>query len=98
MPVINKYHHNNSVPHGAINIMRGSVFGNPYKISKDMTREQAVLAYKKYLWKRIHEDPEFAQQVKDLHGKTLCCCCAPLACHGNVLESCANWMVESGFC
>lgn len=97
MPVINKYHYNNSVPPGAINIMRGSVFGNPYKISKDMNREDVVLAYKKYLWKRIHEDPEFASQVASLRDRTLCCCCAPLTCHGDVLLACAEWMHKTNF-
>lgn len=77
--------------------MRGSVFGNPFKISPTTSREQVIQLFRKYLWKRIHEDKEFAMQVKALRGKTLCCCCAPKVCHGDVLEACAEWMHNTNF-
>lgn len=92
MTVLNKYHHNNTVPDGSVNIMRGSLFGNPFIIGKDGTREEVILKYKHWLYKRVREDQEFYRLVESLYHKDLCCCCAPLACHGDVLEACSEWM------
>lgn len=39
-------------------------------------------------------DPAFAAQVRALHGRDLCCCCAPAACHAHVLERAAAWLVS----
>lgn len=90
--VINKYHHNGRVPDHAVNIMRGTAFGNPFPINAQHDRATVIQMYREYLHKRVHEDPVFAQQVRELHGKTLCCCCKPQACHGDVLISAAKWL------
>lgn len=91
MAVLNKHHHDGKVPPGAVNIMRGTPFGNPFAMV-EMTRDEVVAAFRTYLWDRIKSDPDFATQVRALHGKDLCCCCAPLACHGDVLERAAAWL------
>lgn len=93
MPVINK-HHYGGVPDGAINIMRGSPFGNPFVIGKDGDRAEVVEKYRQWLWARIKSDSAFASKVRELHGKTLCCCCKPASCHGDVLERAAAWLVQ----
>jgi len=36
--------------------------------------------------------PGFAADVRSLHGRDLCCCCAPLACHADVLASAAAFL------
>lgn len=91
--VINKYHHNNSVPAGAVNIMRGTTFGNPYPIGAQYgDRANVIRLFKLDLWARVHKDPEYAAAVRALHGKTLCCCCAPQPCHGDVLAKAALWL------
>lgn len=92
MAVLNKYHHGGKVPAGAVDIMRGTLWGNPFAIGVHGDRAQVVEAYRKYLWGYIRIKPEFAAQVRELHGKDLCCCCAPLACHGDVLERAAAWL------
>ncbi len=85
MPVINKYHHDGKVPKGAINIMRGTIYGNPFPITKTKNREQVIAEYRAYLEDKIKTDVFWKIMVKNLHGKTLCCCCSPAPCHGDVL-------------
>ena len=65
-------------------IGRGSVFGNPFKIGKDGTREEVIQKYAYYLSRleagciidAIYELPENA---------ILGCYCSPLACHGDII-------------
>ena len=92
MPVLNIYHHGGKVPQGAVSIMRGTPFGNPYVIGRDGNRAQVVEMYRAWLLERLQDDDSFAAAVRGLDGKDLCCCCAPLQCHGYVLESVAKWL------
>lgn len=97
MAVLNKHHHGGRVPPGAVDIMRGSPFGNPFRVGTgpgQYTRDQAVARYRHWLWRRIHADADFRAAVRSLHGRDLCCCCAPLPCHGDVLERAAMWLNE----
>jgi hypothetical protein len=94
MPVLNMYHHGKKVPDGAINIKRGSIFGNPFEIGKHGTREEVIEMFRVDLWKRMRQDKVFAKQVLELHEKNVCCCCFPKACHGDVLLSAAKWLSE----
>ena len=92
MAVLNKYHHGNRVPPGAVNVMRGTIFGNPYPVGQEYTREESLALFRIYLWKRIRSEPTFAAQVRALHGQDVCCCCAPLPCHGDILLRAAAWL------
>lgn len=95
--VINKYHHDGCVPSDAVNIMRGSEFGNPYAIGDRWgSREKVIARYKAYLWRKMKDDPEFMKRVGELHGRRLCCCCDPLPCHGHVLADAAEWVANGG--
>lgn len=85
MPVINKHHHSGAVPFGTVNIMRGTAFGNPFVVGKDGDRQQCIAKYREYVLGRIRFNARFRVMVRELHGKTLCCCCKPLPCHGDVL-------------
>lgn len=78
----------------AILIMRPSVWGNPFLISDEMTREQAVRAYKTDLIHRLNTGEISVEDLASLHGKDLICCCAPKLCHGEVLEGAAAWAVN----
>jgi len=87
--IVNKYH---KVPYD-IYIGRGSKWGNPfshlpstlaqYKVA---TREEAVAKYREW----IQTQPELLASLYGLKGKVLCCYCAPLACHGDVLIELIN--------
>ena len=88
--VLNKYRCR--TPPGAVNIMRGGAWGNPFVIGKDGGRAEVIEKYRRWLWARIKADKAFAARVRALHGKDLVCCCAPAACHGDVLERAAAWL------
>jgi hypothetical protein len=92
MAVLNKYHYGNVVPTGAINIMRGTEFGNPFVIGQDGDRAAVIALYRRWLFDRIRADQEFADKVRALRGKDVCCCCAPAVCHGDILLAAAEWL------
>lgn len=94
MPVINKYHHGGRVPPGSVNIMRGTPFGNPFVIGVHGTRDEVISKYRAWLWDKVRNDTSFAGQVRALRGQSLCCCCAPAARHGDVLERAAEWLAS----
>lgn len=48
MAVLNKHHHGGRIPAGAVNIMRGTPFCNPFPVTPERTREQAVEAFRKF--------------------------------------------------
>ena len=54
-------------------------------MGKDGKREKVIQKYAEYMKHKIDKHPEFARAVRDLHGKTLGCWCAPEPCHGHVL-------------
>ena len=78
----------------AIWIMRPSKWGNPYRISATMTREQAIEAYRIDLWRRIQSNDISLKELAALHNVNLLCCCVPKPCHGHVLERAVNWAYE----
>lgn len=71
-------------------IGRPSIFGNPFVIDKDGTREEVVSKFKDYFYDRIEWDLVFRAAVEELRGKVLACYCAPLLCHGNVIAEFLN--------
>jgi hypothetical protein len=62
-------------------IGRGSVWGNPFVIGKDGTRDEVIAKYRA----RIAQRPDLLAQLEELRGMVLGCWCKPLACHGDVL-------------
>jgi Domain of unknown function (DUF4326) len=69
-------------------IGRGTKWGNPFVITKECTREQAVAKYRAALWK----NKQLLGEVVELRGKSLLCFCAPQACHGHVLVAALAWL------
>lgn len=66
-------------------IGRPTIFGNPFEIGKDGSRQDVVDKYRAYFHTRIDEDIEFKKQVLSLRGKRLGCFCKPHACHGDII-------------
>ncbi len=66
--------------------MPGSIWGNPYIVGKDGTREEVIEKYKEYILSK----PELLAQLESLRGKILGCWCSPQACHGDVLIELLN--------
>jgi len=62
-------------------IGRGSIWGNPFKIGKNGTREEVIIEYEQYIKGR----PELLADLPRLEGQVLGCYCKPKACHGDIL-------------
>lgn len=71
-------------------IGRPSIWGNPFKISRDGTREQVIEKYRNY----ITSQPALMAALPTLRGKTLGCYCKPEACHGDILVELVNALPE----
>lgn len=65
-------------------IGRGSMWGNPYPITKQMDRDAVCDCYEE---KSL---PALQDQIHQLKGKVLVCFCAPLRCHGHSLAAIAE--------
>jgi len=66
-------------------IGRPSIFGNPFSIDKDGTREEVIEKYRIYFNRKLKEDNNFWRRVWECKGKILGCWCKPLACHGDII-------------
>ena len=65
-----------------IYIGRGSIWGNPFIVGKDGTREEVISKYEAY----IMNSKKLIDQLHTLVNKTLGCWCKPEACHGDILK------------
>ncbi len=70
---------------------KSGLFGNPYRQG---SREQIIELFRKYFYKRLKEDREFAMRVRRLKGKRLGCFCPPKSCHGDVYVEYLNDLPE----
>jgi len=77
--------------HYDIYIGRGTLWGNPYQMGKDGTREEVIAKFAYDFEKRFLKLPEkFDENIEKLRGKTLGCHCKPAACHGDVIANYLN--------
>lgn len=84
--VVNKYKEEYDVYIG-----RGSLWGNPFKIGADGTREEVIERFRLYLWEQIKAGRISKEQLLGLEGKRLGCFCAPQACHGDIIVKAVQW-------
>ena len=66
-------------------IGRGSIFGNPFRIGEDGSRDQVIAKYRVWFYEKLTTDAIFRAKVEALKDKRLGCYCKPLACHGDVI-------------
>lgn len=69
-----------------IYIGRPSIYGNPFEIGKDGTREEVIDKYEEW----IKTQPDLLKNLPELKDKILGCWCAPKACHGDILIKLVN--------
>ena len=62
----------------------GSKWGNPFKPSKDNTKEQRIRQYEEYIREKIERE-SLQEELLSMKGKVLGCWCKPEGCHGDVL-------------
>ena len=65
-------------------IGRGSLFGNPYPITKGNTRQIVIDLYREWFYNQL-KYPLFKAEVEKLRGLTLGCYCKPKPCHGDII-------------
>jgi hypothetical protein len=77
--VLNK--HQTGVQSDALNIGRGSKWGNPFRIGHDGVRVAVVKKNERWL----RDQHPLLHTLDEFRGCDLVCFCAPLACHGDCL-------------
>ncbi|EQC32785.1 hypothetical protein SDRG_09756 [Saprolegnia diclina VS20] len=65
----------------------GSLWGNPFKIGRDGTRDEVVRQYRDHIRDKIARGDV---DLSDVRGKVLGCWCKPEGCHGDVLAELAD--------
>lgn len=84
MLVLNKKY--GRIPKGAVYVGRPTIFGNPFVIGRDGTRDEVIEKYKNWFLEKIINGPEFAEAVRALKtASALICWCAPKRCHADVI-------------
>lgn len=72
-------------------IGRGTLWGNPYQMGKEGTRDEVIAKFYYDFERRFLKLPEkFDENIEKLRGKTLGCHCKPAACHGDVIANYLN--------
>lgn len=86
MPKVYNIQHGR-VPAHAVLVDCSTVWGNPYRMYGEDTRDSVITQFAIYAGKRRIEEPDWLTPLK---GKDLVCHCAPKACHADVLMRMAN--------
>ena len=87
-----------------------SPLANPYIISEStLNRTKVIELYREWLWCQVKSWQEtgnlnpavealldICDRVKGEHI-ILTCWCDPLACHGDIVVRCVNWMIAQGY-
>ena len=86
MEILNKYKVESTK--GTIYIGRGSPLGNPFPITKELPRLEAIAKYKVYLIQRILSNNDIIlNALRSLkEDSRLLCFCTPAPCHGDVIK------------
>ncbi|WP_128610198.1 DUF4326 domain-containing protein [Pseudomonas fulva] len=88
---ITKVSNKDAGDHYDVYIGRGTLWGNPYQMGKEGTREEVIAKFAYDFEKRFLKLPEkFDENIEKLRGKTLGCHCKPAACHGDVIANYLN--------
>lgn len=88
MDVINRHHIKGPWPCECVYIGRGTPLGNPFRVTEDLSREEAIEAYDGWLREKVAQgDPVILTALRGLKKESrLVCSCAPLPCHGSVVQ------------
>ena len=70
------------------------MWGNPYRIGEDGTRDEVIGLYKMHLWGQIKKGTIAKEDLLSLNGKRLGCFCKPQACHGDVIVKAVEWAIK----
>jgi hypothetical protein len=84
-----------------IYVGRPSVLGNPFAIGRDGDRAEVIAKYRVWLWERVKARGKVFEELVRIKKKAeaedvYLVFCKPLACHGDVVKACVNWMLSAG--
>lgn len=93
--VVNKHSH--TPTNKDYYIGRGSLFGNPFRIGQDGTREEVIEKYRHWLWKAMNaaDSADGCRKALLEAGRNydyFVCFCSPKPCHGDVLVKAYYWL------
>jgi hypothetical protein len=83
--VLNKKKLRGTLP-DSVYVGRPSIWGNPFVIGRDGTRDEVIMKYETWLV----QQPTLLAKLDRLTGKHLICWCGPARCHADVLLRLAN--------
>lgn len=69
-------------------------WGNPFRLVSGNGRGATLERYRRWLIRRLWDEPDFRAEVAGLSGKTLVCFCKPNTCHGDILAEAADLLVD----
>lgn len=76
------------MPENTIYVGRPSKWENPYKITKERTREIVLHDYKRIMLTTLEQEPDY---LDELRGKDLACWCSlDEPCHADILLDMLN--------
>ena len=86
----------------AVNIMRPSIFGNPFYMKFETQRPKCIEKFRQYLWQQMkNKNNPLIKEMKKLvqtdQAIALVCCCKPAQCHGDVIKAAILWMRETKY-
>lgn len=77
------------LPPNTITVARPSRWGNPFHVTADRTKAEAVAAFRQWLLARLADGEDVG--LTELRGRNLACWCRPgEPCHADVLLELAN--------
>ena len=83
-----------------VGIMRDTIIGNPFKL-EEYPRWKSLKLYREWLWRKIND--KNSNVLEHLHRLArvaitndlyLVCCCKPLPCHGDIVKSALEWLID----
>lgn len=98
----NPYHLKSVIEGGfeVIDVTRPGPLGNPYPLTNESERAEAIRLYERWLWNQIHSDTPQLAEIKRIikalreGGKVaLSCVCAPRACHAEIVKKAVKWVI-----
>lgn len=85
-PAVHNRHHG-TAPSGAVYVGRGTVWGNPYIVGVDGTREDVL---GKFIAGALANTELLERAKRELKGQHLVCSCKPMPCHADLWLAVAN--------
>lgn len=85
-----------------INVCRPTDLGNPYPLTDESQRDNAIEMYRRWLWDRMKAHDKQLRALRDIerawreHGRVaLACYCAPRKCHADIIARAVIWLINN---